>query len=228
VALDRLHRDEKLPRDLPVGVTAGNEPQDLPFPGGQLIELGIEGRPGGIDGRPAGEGVQDEARQPGREDRVAGRDPVHGGHQVGTRDRLGDVTPRARPDDGNDILGRILGRQRQETHLRMGRLRRRDHVLAAPAGQVNIEQNDIRENAGDQVDRRPDVARLTDDLDLVAELGTHSGTEQAVVIDDNDRRPVTAGSPCARGPRVWSAHARLGWRSPAARGIVRDTSVPSP
>src|SRR5260370_33457933 len=44
-----------------------------------------------------------------------------------------------------------------------------------------------------------------------------------MVVNNDDPRPAAV-----RGARGGRAHARLGWRSPAARGIVKDTSVPSP
>ena len=41
----------------------------------------------------------------------------------------------------------------------------------------------------------------------------------------NEEHPRAAPAPRAG---TWRAHVRLGWRSPAVLGIVRDTSVPSP
>jgi hypothetical protein len=66
VRLDRLDRDEQLLRDLLVGVSAGDQPQHLPLAGGQPVEVLVDRR----DASP-GEGVEHEAGQAGREDRVA-------------------------------------------------------------------------------------------------------------------------------------------------------------
>ena len=92
-----------------------------------------------------------------------------------------------------------------------------------PPGQVHVQQHDIGQVLGDQRDRGLDVVRLTHELDLVTELGPDPGPEQAVVIDEEDPRLVPG-----HGAGGWRGHARLGWRSPAARGMVSDTSVPSP
>ena len=60
---------------------------------------------------------------------------------------------------------------------------------------------------------------------LVAELGPDAGPEQPVIIDDDHPGPRGRGRAAGTG---WRGHARLGCRSPAARGIVRETSVPWP
>src|SRR6266702_3775348 len=117
-------------------------------------------------------------------------------------------------------------------------LDRRDHRLAAAAWQVHVEQDDVGDAFGDQRDRRFHVLRLADDLDLVAELGPDPGTEHAMIVNEEDprlaagrgtlARGTLAGSTGARGTGTRRGHARLGWRVPVARGIVSDTSVPSP
>jgi hypothetical protein len=73
---------------------------------------------------------------------------------------------------------------------------------------VHIEQHDIGNKLGDQADRRLDVVRLADDLDLIAQLGTDAGPEQAVIIDDHDPGPVTAAT--GRPGRCGRGHVRLG------------------
>src|SRR6266702_4036282 len=100
---------------------------------------------------------------------------------------------------------------------------RRNHGLPPATGEVHIEQNHIGEALGDQCDRRFHIVRLSHDLDLVAEFGPDPGAEQAVIVDDEDPRPAAA-----RCGHAGCCHARLGSRCPAARGMVRDTSVPSP
>src|SRR5918912_2315404 len=62
VSLDRFDRQRQLPGHFLVGVPTGDEPQHLPLPGGQLIELGV-----GREADGAGEGVEHEAGQAGRE-----------------------------------------------------------------------------------------------------------------------------------------------------------------
>ena len=64
-----LDRDEEL--FLLVGVAPGDQPQDLPLAGRQPVEVLVDR--GHVD--VAGEGVEHEARQPGREDGVTVGDP---------------------------------------------------------------------------------------------------------------------------------------------------------
>src|ERR1022692_3847069 len=229
VTLDRLDRDVELTRDLLVGIAAGDQPQDLPLTGCQLVEFGVEGRAVRTSGGQRRERVEHEPGQPGREDRVAGRDPADRVHQLGAGDRLGHIAARAGPDDGNHVLRSVGGGQGEEAHLRVRGLDRRDDGLPAAAGQVHVEQHHIGQAAGDQRDRGLHVIRLADDLDLVAELGPDPGAEQAMIVNEDDPGPVIGLWPAAvLAGRAGRVHARLGWRSPAARGIVRDTSVPSP
>ena len=61
-----------------------------------------------------------------------------------------------------------------------------DHRLAPAAGQVDVEQHDVGQPFGDQLDGRRDLVRLSDDLDRVAELAADPGAEQVVVVDEED------------------------------------------
>src|SRR5215467_7098166 len=97
-------------------------------------------------------------------------------------------------------------------------LQRGDHGLPTAAGQVHVEQDDVGEARGDPGDGRLDVLRLAYHVDAVPELGPDPGPEQGVIVNDEDPRLTC----------VWSTHFWLGSRFPAARGMVSDTSVPSP
>ena len=83
--------------------------------------------------------------------------------------------------------------------------------MAAAAGQVHVEEDDVREAAGDPGDRGPDVVGLAHHLNLVAQLGADPGPEQGVVIDDEYRVVCGAPLPARRPARlaVWSCPARL-------------------
>jgi hypothetical protein len=105
----------------------------------------------------------------------------------------------------------------------MGGPERADHVLPASAGQMHVEQHDVGQALGDAVDRGRDVIRLADHIHLGAELGPDPGPEEPVVVHDEDPRPAAA-----RGRRPGHGHGRPGCRLPAERGIISDTSVPSP
>jgi hypothetical protein len=64
-----------------VAVAAGDVAEHLALAGGELVELGVEGRR-----QPPAEGVEDEAREARREDGVAVAHGADGGHQVGRGD----------------------------------------------------------------------------------------------------------------------------------------------
>ena len=51
---------------------------------------------------------------------------------------------------------------------------------------MHIEQDDVGCGRGDARHRAGNVFGLTHDFDAVAELGSHTGTEQPVVVDDHD------------------------------------------
>src|SRR4051812_46389737 len=71
--------------DLLVEVAARDVAQDLALAGGELLELGVD-----LDGGDRGEGVEHEAGEPGREDRVPVGDPPHRVRELLPGDRLGD------------------------------------------------------------------------------------------------------------------------------------------
>src|SRR5580692_1322059 len=228
VAFHRLHRDVKLPGDLLVRVPLRDQPQHFPLARGQLVKLGIKGRPdprspgrtrstrstrrtGSLSSR-CGEGIKHEPRQPVREHRVARRDPADRVGKLRGGDRLRHVATRARPDHRDHVLGRVGGGKREKAHLRMRGLDRLDHGLAAAARQVHVEQHHIGPQRGDQLDRGLHVVRLAHDVDLPAKLGADPGPEQPVIVDKHHPR---------------SAHFRPTGCA-AERGMVSVTLVPSP
>jgi hypothetical protein len=220
VALDGLARDEQIARDLLVGVALGDQPQHLALPRGQLVEFRIEGRLDVVRRGRRGEGVKDEAGQPVREHRVAVRDPPDRVREVGGGDRLGDVAPRARPDHRDHVLRGVRGRQREELDLGMLLLDRGDDGMTAAARQVHVEQNHIREEPPDQLDRRGDVVRLADHLHPAAELGAYARAEQAVVVDEQH-----AGSPGGRAGRRSGGRGAHEPSSLALVGRIRGRTV---
>src|SRR6478672_4581056 len=214
VALHRLRRNEQLLGDLLVGVALGDQPEHLALPAGQLVELGVEG--GLHVARRLGrrrERVQHEPGQPVREHRVARGDPADRVGQLGGGDRLGHVTPGPGPDHRDHVLRGVRGGQREKPYFGMRSLDRLHHGLAAATGQVHVEQHHVRQQLADQVDRGLHVVRLTDDLDLPAELSPDPGPEQPVVVDQHH-------------PGGFSAHVRPAGR--LLRGIFSVTLVPSP
>ena len=79
--------------------------------------------------------------------------------------------------------------------------------LAAAAGQVDIEEDDVGEALADQLDGGIHLVRLADDLDGVAELGPHAGPEDGMVLDEEDpgRGRATGGH---RGSVIGASSAR--------------------
>src|SRR3984957_15372175 len=226
MAFDRLDRDVKLAGHLLVGVPLGDQPQDLAFAGGQLVQFRVERRPDVRRRRGGGERVEHESRQPVREHRVAAGHPPDGVGQVGGGDRLGDVAPGPGPDNRDHVLRGVRGRQRQELNLGVRLLHLGDDRVTAAARQVHVEQHDVGELAPDQLDGGGDVIGLAHDLDLPAELGPHPRAEQAVVIDQDDpRHALVAAVGRAHRRRPSAAAGPAGARP---RAIVSVTFVPSP
>src|SRR3954470_11891930 len=208
VRLHRLHADEQLLGDLLVGVAAGDQPEHLAFPGGELVELRVA-----LGRRVRRERVQHEPRQPRPEHRVALVHPAHGVGEVIGRDRLRDVAPGSRPDDLDDVLGGIADREGEEPRSVFVGGDLPDDPGAAALRHVHVDQNDVGTGTADSLDRGCDVGRVAGDLELPPELRLHARQEQPVVVDQE--------------------HAdRLGWRLIAAHwsclGSRSATSVPSP
>ena len=109
MGLDGLDADLEPMGDLLVHVAAGDEAQDLALAVGELVERRVGG-----GRRGAGERVEDEARQPRREDGVARGDPLHRVGELDARDRLRHVAAGARADDRDDVVGVVGDRQREE------------------------------------------------------------------------------------------------------------------
>src|SRR5581483_334410 len=82
-----------------------------------------------------------------------------------------------------------------------------DHLYAATAGHVDVEQDHVRLQLRDRADRLLDRLGLAEHLDQVAELDLDAGSEDPVVVDDHDRG--------------WLAHG-------PSRSRVSSTSVPLP
>jgi hypothetical protein len=125
--------------------------------------------------------------------------------ELGPGDRLGDVAARAGADDRDHVLGGVGDREREEA---LGRPLARDvadHLHAAAARHLDVEQHHVGLELDDAAHRVLDRGGVAEDLDEAVELRAHAGAEQLVVVDDDDGRRV--------------AH---------VRAIRSSTSVPSP
>ncbi len=158
-------------RDLLVRVAPRDQPKHFAFARRQLIEFRVE-RGGGAPGPAAACPLRQRQRHRARTPPAAARKPPRlaptrftAVDQLGRGDRLRDVAPRAGANDGDHVLRRVRGREREKPHLRVGRPQRRDDRLAAATWQVHVEQDDIGLERGDQRDRGLDVVSLADDLD---------------------------------------------------------------
>jgi hypothetical protein len=146
------------------------------------------------------EGVEHEPGQARREHGVVGLDPADGGGQVGRGDRLGHIPAGPGPDHPDDVLGRVRHRQGQEADLLVGLADRLQDRLAAPAGQVHVEQDHVRAGPADAVDGRVHLAGLADDLELGPQLGPEPRQEEVVVVDEKD-----PDHPWLLGRRSWTS-----------------------
>ena len=227
--LDGLDGDEELLGDLLVLVAARDEAHHLTLPGREPVELLVD--LGDLAGGRA-EGIEDEAGEARAEDGVAVGHPPDRGEQLLGVDRLGDVAAGAGPDDGDDVLGRVGHREREEAHRHAGA---RLHAVARPddvgaavpvaAGQVDVEEHDVGLLLLDDLHGRLDRSRLTGDLEGERagprcrregrQLGAHAGAEHVVVVDDDD----------ADGPRVGHGACSWVWGSWVPLGVVPWVAV---
>src|ERR671919_1305273 len=183
VALDRLHGQVQARGDLLVHVAAGDQLEDLALARGQLVQLGVA-----RDALAGPERVEDEAREPRREDRVTGPDPFDRGRQLLAGDRLRHVPTRARPDDADHVLGRIRDRQRQEANARPFGRNRVDDRVAASVRKMHVEEDDVRVELLDQRHGVGHGPGLADDLHRPGELRPDAGEEERVVVHQDDAR----------------------------------------
>ena len=152
----------------------------------QQVEFGIEAR---VDvRRKRGEGVEDETCQTRREDSVAFGDPMHGFDELGPCDRLGDVTAHARADHRDDVLGGVGNGEREEAHLGVVTMQGSHDSCATPSRQMDVDQNDVRQTFGDELNRRFDIVGFADDVDCCPELGAHASKKERVVVDEENPR----------------------------------------
>ncbi len=61
-----------------------------------------------------------------------------------------------------------------------------DHGLAPTVGHVDVDEHDVGEALGDELDGGSRLIGIPYDLDRVAELGAHPGEEEVVVVDQED------------------------------------------
>src|SRR5215207_8973446 len=102
------------------------------------------------------------------------------------------------------------------------------HLDATPAGQVDVEQHDVRPGGEDDVNCRVRISGLSDNGDGAADLSLDSGTEHRMVIHhDHPGRTPRAPFSC---PYRLVGRARLRWGcSWRAHSVISSrTSVPSP
>src|SRR5829696_3021103 len=203
VGLDRLHRDAEAQANLLVEVAAGYVAEDLPLAGGELVEVRVD-----LLGRQvAGERIEHEAGEAGREDGIAVANPAHGVRELLARDRLGDVAPGSRADDRDHVAGIVGNGECEEALLRPELRDLLDHLDAAPARHVHVEQYDLRPELRDRPHGVLDRLGLAEGLDSSLELGLDARAEDRVVVHDHD-----GGCGAHRPPAL----------------MLSSTSVPSP
>ena len=165
-------------------------------------------------GQAAGERVEHEARQARGEDRVAVGDAAHGVGQLVAGDRLRHVAARAGADDGDDVLRRVAHRQREEALGGAADGHLADHLDAAAARHLHVEQHHVGLGVEHEPHRVVDRRRVAEHVDEAVELGAHAGPEQVVVVDDDDggHRSSTSSISVPPPGAVCTA-ARPPWRS---------------
>src|SRR5665647_2930084 len=104
MSLNGLDRDEELLGNFLVLIAASDEPHHLALARAEPIQLLVDHGDLASD---CAKGIKDETCQPGAEHGIAVRDATNGAGQVGTVDRLLDVSASPSPDDGDLVLRRI-------------------------------------------------------------------------------------------------------------------------
>ena len=83
-----------------------------------------------------------------------------------------------------------------------------EHGLAAPTGQMHIEQHHPREPFADELDRRLHVVRLPHHLDRIAQLRADPGAEHGVIVHQEDPGSSPVGHPILLMARSATSSAR--------------------
>ncbi len=152
------------------------------FSWGEPVEFGVDGF-----GHIGGEGVDDEAGESGGEHGVTFGDSPDGVDEVGPADRFGDVPPGAGTDDGDHVVGSVRDRECEERGLDVSGRDGLDDVGTGARGQMHVEEDHIGRTVTDHVDGFDHITGLTDHIHVVAELGANAGSDEIVIVDEDDR-----------------------------------------
>jgi len=183
VAADGGVLDHEPGGDLPVGQAVGDELQDFPLAGGELVEGGAGG-----DSRCwlAGHAVDDPAGDRRGQQGVAGGDGVHGGDQLVRAGSLEQEPGGAGAQAGEDVV--VIFEGGQDQHLGSGH--RGGQPLgggdAVQARHAHVHQHDIRAEAAGGVDRLEAVGGLADDGDagVAGQQLSQAGPHEPVIVGD--------------------------------------------
>ncbi len=102
------------------------------------------------------------------------------------------------------------------------------HGVAAPARQVDIEQDHVGQALDDELDGGPRLVRLAHDLHGLAQLGLDAGPEHGMVLDQEDAG-ATGGWPDSVAAAAHDTRSRRGmesWTSAPSPGAERITAEP--
>jgi hypothetical protein len=156
------------------------------------LPVGELGEPGGLFGRIAagGELGDQAARDPGRDQRVAGGDDLDCVQQLAWARVLEQEAACARAQGAVDVLVGVEGGQHEHARALEVPIRADEpgRLQAVEHGHADVHQHDVREHAPGEIDRFAPVGRLTGDLHPL--LGVDEGGEAAadggLVIGDED------------------------------------------
>ena len=139
--------------------------------------------------------------------------------EEGTRaERLGQVIVRAEVECAHEVLLLAAGRQHHDRNARLPADRLAD-VEAAAAGQVDVEDGEVRRLARERAQRGGHVGTLHDDEARLREREADQREQVVVVIDDEDLHvgvPPAVGSATSKRDHPSSvrvAATRPPWRS---------------
>jgi hypothetical protein len=128
-------------------------------------------------------GIEDESSQSGGEDSIAG---VHSFDRLGQLvggDGFGDISPSAGADHGDDIFGLVGNRKGEKADVGVG-FGNGPYDRHSPSPRhVDVDQHHVRSGFPDSLDGVIDIGGRADDLRPILKLASHSGQEEAVVVN---------------------------------------------
>lgn len=182
VALDRLGADDELLRDFAIVFACGDEAQHLQFARGQFVKRveNVLARAGNFLHHARGDARMDDG--------FAG---VSAAHRIGKFVGVNifeNVRERAGADGGKNIFVSVVRGEDDNLRARAVRFDETRSLNAIHIGHVQVHENDVRRELGDEFDSRLAIFRFTDDLNIGegVEIAGQAETHNAMVVHEDE------------------------------------------